>query len=149
MKKLTPESIKDSAITSRPLRDLELEYERISRSGQPPVAKLGLYATASMKHVDNYRNLYREAGIIAFDSIDQRAGDRNSWYWKAAELFAATLDEAVQQRAIREVNTLKAGTMFLDSVRALMAHQVFSAASADIEDDVRDLMDLYLNGLAL
>ena len=83
-----------------------------------------------------------------FSSIDQRAGDRTSWYRKTAELFAATLDEAVQQRAIRAVNTLQVGTMFLDSLQALMARQVYSPAAADIEDEVRDLMDLYLNGLA-
>ena len=101
-----------------------------------------------MKHVDRHRPRYREAGAAVFDDSGQRA-ETKSQYWKTAELFAATLDQAVQQRTIREVNTLQVATMFLDSIRALMAHQVFSPAPADVEDDVRDLMDLYLNGLAV
>ncbi len=130
-----------------PFADLAREYEEIALSEQAPVAKLGLYATASLKHVDRYRRLYREAGTVVFSSIDQHTDDGTSWYWKTAELFAATLDEAVLQKTIREVNTLKVGTMFLDAIHALMQHQLSASTAEHGEDDVRDLMDLYLNGL--
>lgn len=135
------------AHSDHPFTDLAREYEEIAVSEQAPVAKLGLYATASLKHVDRYRRVYRETGTVFFSSIDQGADEITSWYWKTAELFAATLNEAVLQKTIREVNTLKVGTMFLDAIRALMQHQLSATAAEHGEDDVRDLMDLYLNGL--
>jgi hypothetical protein len=54
----------------------------------------------------------------------------------------------VEAGMLRPVNTAKAAALFFYSIYTLMAHRVFSAVNETIEEDVRELMDLYLNSLA-
>jgi TetR/AcrR family transcriptional regulator len=138
-----------NTVTDYAFKELEEEYETISNSEQVPVAKLGMYAMASMKHIEKHEKLFKELRNIMFNTIDQHISDNKSWYWKTVDLFAATLDEAIQAGKFRQVNTLKVGALFLNSINSLVAHHILSTVPETIDDDVRDLMDLYLNGLAI
>jgi len=82
-----------------------------------------------------------------FSTVDQHICDNNSWYW-VTNLFASTLDEGVTAGKVRPVNSVKVAALFLDSINSLMAHRILLTATETIEEDVRELMQLYINGLA-
>ena len=128
--------------------ELEVQFQHIAAADQVPIAKLGLYATASMKHLVEYEQSFQELK----DSGDVCIGcgaDEAYWYSRVVELFAATLEEAKLNGTIRAVDNHRVGTMYLDAILNLMMHRVGSTTQDGIEDDVRVLMDLYLNGLAI
>lgn len=129
------------------LDELEKRYRAIAETDQVPIAKLGLYATASMQHLAKHLEAFQQLKDNGFLCTDLPADD-GRWYPRVAAFFAATLDEAVAGRTIRVVDTGKVGTMFLDAILSLMAHRTGSAGQEEIEDDVRVLMDLYLIGLS-
>lgn len=128
--------------------ELEVQFQHIAAADQVPIAKLGLYATASMKHLVEYEQSFQELKDSGNVCIGCGADEAN-WYSRAVELFAATLEEARLNGTIRAVDNHRVGTMYLDAIVNLMLHRVGSATPDTIEDDVRVLMDLYLNGLAI
>lgn len=141
------EELLDSVVAYS-FKPVEREYMGIIRADRDPVWKLEQCALASMKHTAKNRQLLGELRSILFNSMDQDISDRESWYWVTTNLFATVLDEAVEAGMLRPVNTVKVAALFLYSIYTLMAHRVFSAVKETIEEDVRELMDLYLNGLA-
>ena len=128
--------------------ELEREYQLIAATDQAPLAKLGLYATTSMNHLVNlvkpFQILKEKGPLIAVLQTSE-----GSWHSRVVDIIATTLEEAVQTGAIRPIETRRVGAMFLDAILSLMAHRLDSAEPDDIEDDVRLLMDLYLNGLMI
>ncbi len=136
------------AVTDYAFSDLEKEYKRIAQSDSSTVEKLRMYATASLYMVTLNKVLFWELRSVMFNSIDQHVGDPDSWYWEMVDLFSETLREGVEREEMRDVDTIKMGALFLNSLNGLVMHHVLSVGSVDIEDDVNDLIDLYLNGLA-
>ena len=128
--------------------ELEVQFRHIAATDQVPIAKLGLYATASMKHLVEYEQSFQELKDSGHVCIGCGADDAN-WYSRVVELFAATLEEARLNGTIRAVDSHRVGTMYLDAILNLMMHRAGSTTQDGLEDDVRVLMDLYLNGLAL
>ena len=126
---------------------VEREYAAIIRADRDPVWKLEQCALASMKHTAKNRQLLGELRSILFNSMDQDISDRESWYWVTTNLFVTVLDEAVEAGLLRPMNTTKVAALFLYSIYTLMAHRVLSPGRETIEEDVHELMDLYLNGL--
>ncbi len=129
-------------------KPVEREYAAIVRADRDPVWKLEQCALASMKHTAKNRKLLGELRSLIFDSMDEDISDRQSWYWVTTNLFATFLDEAVEAGSLRPMNTVKVAAMFLYSIYTLIAHHILSEGRETIEEDVRELMDLYLNGLA-
>lgn len=127
-------------------QELENDYLAISKRGDHPWLKLRLYAETAMKHGTARRGLYREAGPALFSSWNLLLADANSWYWKAIDLIAGTLEEAAELEEMREVNSYKMATLFFNSICSLMSQNIFSTKPEDVEEDVNDLMDLYFNG---
>ena len=78
-----------------------------------------------------------------------RISDKNSWYWTIAGMLGKVLEEASGSGMIRPMNYVKMSALFIDSINSLMAHRIFSEVEETIEQDVDELMDLYLNGLKL
>ncbi len=128
--------------------ELEAQFREIAAADQLPIAKLGLYATASMKHLVEYEQSFQELKDSGNVCIGFDAGEAN-WYSRVVNLFAATLEEARLNGTIRAVDNRRVGTMYLDAILNLMMHRVGSTTKDGLEDDVRVLMDLFLNGLAL
>ena len=127
---------------------VETEYAAIIRADRDPVWKLEQCALASLKHTAKNRQLLGELRSLLFDSMDQDISDKQSWYWVTTNLFATLLDQAVEAGMLRPMNTVKVAALFLYSIYTLMAHHILSGVRETIEEDVRELMDLYLNGLA-
>lgn len=128
--------------------ELENRYRAIDAADQVPIARLGLYATASMQHLSEHEQAFRRLKNDGFLCAEIHARDRE-WYDRAAARIVATLDEAVENRTIRAVDTRQVGAMFLDTILGLMSRRTTAvAAPSIIENDVRVLMDLYLFGLA-
>ncbi len=125
---------------------LEEAYRVIAQTDQAPIAKLGLYATTSMQYLKSNQKLFNELKTVLGSTVSSN-NDDETWYSRSVDLFAGTLEEAVLTRKIRAINTHKVSALFLNSIIALMVQRIDPATSEDIEDDVRDLMDLYLNGL--
>lgn len=134
-------------VTEAGLDELLEGYRSIASADQAPVAKLGLYATASLQHVADHRKAFQKLKDNGFLCVDLSTASIQ-WYSRVADLFAATLDEAVGTQTIRDVDTRAVGVMFLDAVLSLMSRRTGSAEKEEIENDVRVLMDLYLNGLS-
>lgn len=127
--------------------ELESRYRAIDETDQVPIAKLGLYATASMQHLGEHEQSFRklkDEGFLCAELLARGGG----WYERTAARFGATLDEAVANGAIRNVDTRQVGAMFLDAILSLMTRRTGSADRKTIENDVRALMDLYLLGLS-
>lgn len=130
------ENFKDSCF-----EELERQFLAIAESDQVPIAKLGLYASAAMQHLLRHREDFEGARETVLDIAGA------AWSKRVAALFAATLDEAADSGAIRAVDTTKVGTLFLNSILSLVAQYRDLAVQENVEDDIRVLMDLYLNGL--
>ncbi len=84
-----------------------------------------------------------------FSSWNQYLGDSRSWYWTTIDLFATTVEDAIDTGEIREVNSIKVATLYLNAILSLMSHRTFSMQPEEIEDDVNDLMEIYFDGIAV
>lgn len=138
-----------TAVTDYAFVGLEQEYEFISKSDKPPEIKLECYAMASMKYIVKHQVLFKELRAVMFSTIDLHINDSHSWYWRTVDLFSTTLGEAIQEGKIRKINTAKVGALFFDSINSLMMHHIFSTVSEGVEEDVRDIIGIYLNGIAV
>ena len=127
---------------------VEREYVAIKRADSDPVWKLEQCARVSLRHTAENRQLLGELRSLLFDSMDEDISNRQSWYWVTTNLFATFLADAVEAGRLRPMNTVKVAAMFLYSIYTLMAHHIISGGRETIDEDVHELMDLYLNGLA-
>jgi hypothetical protein len=93
--------------------------------------------------------LLRQLRTVLFATMDLRISDKKSWYWTIAGMLGKVLEEASASGKIRPVNYIKVSALFIDSINSLMAHRILSEVEETIEQDVDELMDLYLNGLKL
>ena len=129
------------------LEELEERFREIANSKQVPVAKLGLFATAAMTHLTENEHSFTSPDATFLKSLNLQ--EERGWYSRVARLFGTTLDEARSAGAIRAIDTQKVGRMFLDAILSLMTYRAGSTSRDEIENDVRILMDLYLNGLMI
>ena len=128
--------------------ELETQYRLISESNQAPLAKLGLYATASMKHLVTFKKPLQHLDDNGLFGIGLYTGE-DGWHSRVVDIVATTLEKAIHAGAIRTVEPRRVGIMFVDAILSMMAHRLETAEPDEIEDDVRLLMDLYLNGLTI
>lgn len=124
--------------------ELKQAFEIIARSDQPPVAKLGLFATRSLQLFQEHQQRFKEDPGTMFRVI---TNNKESWLTDSSRLFTEAINDAIHSGKIRSVDTQKAGALLLNAIFALMIRRIHLTPPDTIEDDVRDLIDLYLNGL--
>ncbi len=102
----------------------------------------------SMKFTENNKKIFNEVRNVMFNTLDQAIGDKKSWYWSTVDLLSIVLDEAVKARKLRPINTVKMAALFFDAINSLMSHRLLTKVKETIEEDTREIMDLYINGLS-
>ena len=100
-----------------------------------------------MKHTEENKPLLYELKRVVFSTMDQHISDKQSWYWSTIGLFSGAMDEAIKAGKLRPMNTAKVAALFLDSINSLMSHRILSTVTETIEEDIQELMDLFINGL--
>ena len=128
---------------------LDREIEEIISVDQDPVLKLEQCALVWMKYADKNKKLFHELRHEIFNTMLRYIGDKKSWYWIYINLFTSALDEAVKAGKLRPMNTVKIAILFLNATNSLMLHRILFKTSETIEDDVSDLMALFINGLVV
>ena len=114
---------------------------------QDPVLKLEKCVLAWMKYADKNIKIFHELRNEIFNNVLQYMSDKESWYWMYINLFSTALDEAVKAGKLRPMNTTKVAILFLNATHSLMLHRILFKTTETIEDDVSDLMALFINGL--
>jgi len=126
---------------------LQEKFKKIITSNSDPVRKLEQCIIISLQHAEENMSLLKQLRTVLFSTMDQHYSDKNSWYWTTAGLLGMVLDEAAKSQMIRPVNSVKVSALFLDSIHSLMAHRILSDVEETIEEDVRELLGIYINGL--
>lgn len=126
---------------------LDRKIEEIIGADQDPIRKLEQCALVALKHSEKHRELYRQLISEIFNITDRYISDKKSWYWSNINLVSKALDEAVITGKFRPMNTEKIAALFFNSLNSLMSHRTLFKHKEPIEEDVRDLMQLFINGL--
>ncbi len=126
---------------------LQEELQRITQAEGDPLLKLEQCILVCLRHTEENVSLLKQLRTVLFATMDQRISDKTSWYWTIAGMLGKMLEEAAAAGRIRPANYVKTSALFLDSISSLMAHRILSEVEETIEQDVKELMDLYLNGL--
>jgi len=127
---------------------LDRKMEEIISIDQDPVLKLEQCALAWMKFADENKKIFRELRNEVFNTMLQYISDKKSWYWMYINLFASALDKAVIAGKLQPMNTGKVAILFLNATKSLVLHRILFKSNETIEDDVSDLMNLFIHGLA-
>lgn len=123
-------------------------YEGIVVSEVDPLPKLEQIVFKSMAFTENNKKIFYEVRNIMFNTLDKAIGDEKSWYWQTINLISGVLDEAVRSGKIRSINTVKFAALFFESINTLMSHRIFTKVEDTIEEDTRDIMELFIKGLS-
>lgn len=126
---------------------LDRVIEEIMNVDQDPVLKLEKCALAWMKYADKNKKIFHELRNEIFNTRLQYISDKKSGYWIYINMFAASLDEAVKAGKLRPMNAVKVAILFLNATHSLMLHRILFKTTETIEDDVSDLMTLFIKGL--
>lgn len=136
----------DSVVEFR-FEPLEREYAAIIGKEADPVWKLEQCMRASLELVEKKKSLFKGLQNVMFNTRDQFIANPESWYWTTVKLFATALDEGIKTGKLRQMNTVKIASLFLDSINALTSQRILSAVTESIEEEVREVMELYINGI--
>ena len=128
---------------------LQEQLKKIISAEGDPLRKLERCIHVCLAHTEENKFLLRQLRTVLFATMDLRISDKKSWYWTIAGMLGKVLEEASASGMIRPVNYIKVSALFIDSINSLMAHRILSEVEETIEQDVDELMDLYLNGLKL
>lgn len=126
---------------------LQEQLKKIIQAGGEPLWKLEQCIHVCLAHTEENKFLLRQLRTVLFATMDLRISDKKSWYWTIAGMIGKVLEEASASGMIRSVKYVKVSALFIDSINSLMAHRIFSEVEESIQQDVDELMDLYLNGL--
>jgi AcrR family transcriptional regulator len=128
---------------------LQEQLKKIISAEGDPLRKLEQCIHVCLAHTEENKFLLRQLRTVLFATMDLRISDKKSWYWTIAGMLGKVLEEASASGMIRPVNYVKVSALFIDSINSLMAHRILSEVEETIEQDVDELLDLYLNGLKL
>ena len=103
---------------------------------------------SSLDHAEENKPLFKGLRTVMFNTRDQYIGERDSWYWTTVKLFATALEEGVKIEKLRPMNSVKVAALFLDSINCLMSQRILTAVTESIEEDVCEVMELFINGLS-
>jgi len=127
---------------------LEREYAEIIGKEGDPVWKLEECLRASLDLVEKNKPLFKGLKDVMFNTREQYIGNPESWYWITVKLFATALDDGVKARKLRSMNSVKIASLFLDTINSLTSQRILTTVTESIEEDIREVMELYINGLA-
>lgn len=131
------------------LKPLSNDMRAIFNSDISPLEKLEKYISTSFLHSEQNRALYHELKDILLTLIEKDFNDKASTHWEMVHIFARTFEEGVAQKLLRPMDTDKVAIFFIDSIDRAMARRIFSTVDYSAEDDARELLNIYLHGLAL
>jgi len=66
-----------------------------------------------------------------------------------AVLLENSVKKFTMDRVASGAGLAKVAALFLDSINSLMAHRILLTATETIEEDVGELMELFINGLTI
>lgn len=127
---------------------LDRIMEEIISTDQDPVLKLEQCALAWLKFADKNKKIFLGLKNEVFNTMYEYISDKKSWYWMYITLFSSAFDEAVKAGKLKPMNTAKVAILFLNSAKSLMLHRLLFKSNETLEDDVSDLMTLFIEGLA-
>jgi len=127
---------------------LEREYPEIVGKEGDPIWKLEECLRASLDLVEKNKPFFKGLKDVMFNTRDQYIGNPESWYWTTVKLFATALDDGVKAGKLRSMNSVKIASLFLDTINSLTSLRILTDVAENIEEDVREVMELYINGLA-
>lgn len=127
---------------------LDRIMEEIISTDQDPVLKLEQCALAWLKFADKNKKIFLGLKNEVFNTMYEYISDKKSWYWMYITLFSSAFDEAVKAGKLKPMNTAKVAILFLNSAKSLMLHRLLFKSNETLEDDVSDLMILFIEGLA-
>lgn len=136
------------AVVDHCYEPLGKEYEDIAVSEDDPLSKLEQIVSKSMVFTENNKKIFNEVRNIMFNTLDKAIGDEKSWYWQTINLISGVLDEAIRSGKIRSINTVKFAALFFESINTLMSHRILADVEDTIEEDTRDIMELFIKGLS-
>lgn len=128
---------------------LDRIMEEIISADQDPVLKLEQCALAWLKFADKNKKIFLGLRNEVFNTMYEYISDKKSWYWMYITLFSSAFDEAVTAGKLKPMNTAKVAILFLNSAKSLMLHRLLFKSNETLEDDVSDLMTLFIEGLAV
>ncbi len=73
--------------------------------------------------------------------------EENSPYWILADKVSGVLTEGIRQGIFKPMDTAKVAGMFMDSHGSLLLHRLLGKSAGTAQDDVKLLMDVFLNGI--
>ncbi len=135
------------AVLDHTYEPLQQDLHRIIPAEEEPLKKLEQCIIVCLKHSEDNKLLLKQLRSVLFATMDFRISNKKSWYWTIANMLGKILEEAAASGIIRSVNYVKISALFIDSINSLMAHRILSDVEESIEQDVEEMMDLYLNGL--
>ena len=135
------------AVLDRAYLPLQQDLHEIILTKEDPLKKLENCITVCLQHTEDNKFLLKQLRTVLFATMDIRISDKNSWYWILADMLGKVLEESAASGMIRPVNFVKVSALFIDSINSLMAHRILSDVKETIDQDVDEMMDLYLNGL--
>lgn len=138
-----------SAVVNYCFGPLMEDFEKVSNKQENAITKIETYIALSANYAEKNKNFFYELRSTLYGSYAQKLTDQDSWYWKLVSIFARTFDEGVASKQLRPMNSKKMACYFVDSICSLMTHRILSTTAVSAEEDARELMDLYLGGLAI
>ena len=138
-----------SAVVNYCFSPLEKEFEKVFNGQGNAVVKIETYVALAANYAEKNKNLFYDLRSTLYGSFAQKLTDQDSWFWRLVDIFARTFDEGVATKQLRPMNSKKMACYFVDSLCSLMVHRILSTTEASVEDDVRELLGLYLSGLAV
>lgn len=127
---------------------LERRWAEINDMEGEPVSKLEACLRASLELVEMNKQLFKGLRNYMFNYRDKYISDPDSWYWTTVKTFATILDDGINIGNLRPMNSMKIAALFLDSIDGLISLRILTDPSESIGEDVREVMELYINGIA-
>ena len=127
---------------------LEREYAEIVGKEGDPIEKLEQCLRSSIEFVDKNKSLYVPLKDVMLNTRGQFISDPNSWYWTTVKLFSTVRDEGVETGKLRPMNRMKIAALFVDTIDSLTSLRILSDVTQSIDEDVKEVMQLFIHGLA-
>ncbi|SIO09907.1 TetR/AcrR family transcriptional regulator [Halodesulfovibrio marinisediminis] len=128
---------------------LNEDMRKIFSSEISILEKLKKYLSASFLHTEQNRALFYELKAVLLTHVEKDFNDKNSTYWEMINIVARTFEDGVKKKLLRPMDCDKVAIFFIDSIDRAMARRIFTKVDDSAEDDARELLNIYLHGLAL
>lgn len=125
------------------------DIREIFASDISPIVKLEQYVAASYRHTEQNKKLFYDIKTVLLTQLEKEFNDRTSGYWETINILSQTFQDGVNQKLLRPMDTKKVAIFFIDSIDRAMIRRIITTVDDTAEDDARELLNIYLHGLAL